>query len=257
MHTGSNMTTDRPLPPLSLNAAFRKHLETKVGFERAIKALRDGEKGEDYQPDENLFIIAPDVSVPDLPLSEVQSFAQRFGWPHERITLYLCRTETDSGALSSYLCQTTLQPWGGSAWSGSAYAAPPPAATPQTAPQPQARTQPQAQAQPQAQTQEGLSEIDKLSVEITKLAALAAGNSKGSLIDRLLRGDLQPEEVWAWIENVQRFAKLGKLLVEQVIGWVVPLVIQTAEKARAEAHAKRAQPQPTAPRSPEAAPPPV
>jgi hypothetical protein len=241
------MTTDRPLPPLSLNAAFRKQLETKVGYERAIKALRDGEKGEDYQPDENLFIIPPDVSAPELPLSEVQGFAQRFGWPHERITLYLCRTETDSGALSSYLCQTTLQPWGGASWSAPAHAAPPPAAPPQAAQQ--------AQAQPQPQ--EGLSEIDKLSVEITKLAALAAGNTKGSLVDRLLRGDLQPEEVWAWIENMQRFAKLGKLIVEQVIGWVVPLVIQTAEKARADAQAKRQPTQTAAPRSPEAAPPPA
>lgn len=236
---------ERPLPALSLNAPFKKQLETKVGFERIIKALRDGESGEDYQPPENLFRIPPDVSVPELPLSEVQVFAQRFGWPYERITLYLCRAEVESGGFSSYLCQTTLQPWGGGAWPAPAHAAPSPAAIPQAAPQ----------AQPQPQ--EGLSEIDKLSVEITKLAALAAGGSKGSLMDRLLRGDLQPEEVWTWIENVQRFAKVGKLIVEQVIGWVVPLVIQTAEKARAEAQAKRAQPQPAAPRSPEAAPPPA
>ncbi len=239
--------TDRPLPPLSLNTAFRKHLETKVSHERAIKALRDGEKGEDYQPPENLFIIPPEVSAPELPLSELQAFAQRFGWPHERITLYLCNPEPDSSALSSYICQTTLQPWGGAG-----------SAAPWSPPAPPAPTPAPTQQAKQPQPQDGLSEMDKLSLEINRLAAIAAGNNKGSLIDRLLSGELQPEEIWAWIENARRFAKVGKLIVEQVVAWVVPLVIQTAERARADAQAKRqpaAQPQPAAPRSPEAAPP--
>jgi hypothetical protein len=237
---------DQPQPALTLNAQFKAHLARKEPFERVIKVLREGESGEDYQPRESMLIIPPEVSTPDFPMDEITAHAMRFGWPNERVTLYLAKAEEEPGAMSTFLSQATLQPHR----TVQTYA-PRPTYAPQVAPAPQAPAQ--APANP-ADPLAGLSETQRLSLEINKLAAMAAGRRRASVLDRILSGELQPDEVMVWMGNIQRFANFGKLLLEQFVKWLVPMVVKTYEQARADA-AKTATKAP--PRAPEAAPPPA
>jgi hypothetical protein len=223
---------------MALNNEFKRHWNTREPFVRVVKALLNGENGEDFQPQENLLFIPPDGV---LPMEELQLHAQRFGWPENDVTLLLAHAELPVGAGSSYITQSTLRRRGGAPM------------TPRPAPAPQAPAQ--APSNP-ADSLAGLSDVQQLKLEVTKLAAMASGGRRASVLDRILSGELQPDEVMIWMGNIQKFANFGKVFIEHFVKWIVPLVIRTAENARADA-AKNNSPKNNAPRSPEAAPPPT
>ena len=254
-----------PLPALTLNASFRAQLARKEPFVRVVKVIRNGEMGDDYQPPENLLLIPAEVGTPEFPLDELVLHAQRFGWPDEQVTLWLGRVEAEEGAMTAFLSQTTLQARRGHY--GAGHVAPQqhhPAPQPYQPlygqpPQPQAHQQ---QPQPPAANPDplaGLSEVQRLTMEVTKLAAMAAGGGKrASVLDRLLSGEIGPDEAMGWLIKVQRLLPAIKSLITVGIKWVVPLVRETWEESKTKAEQDRAKTtkKPDAARSPEAAPPP-
>lgn len=256
---------DEILPPLVLSSHFKSELSRIVPYPRVIKALYEGQNGEDPQAEENHLHIPTEVAIPAFPMEEIIQFAVRRGWPHQTITLYLARAEMEMGARSGFLSQCTIYPPRG--MRQPSYYQPPNAyQTPQHPYQPPPhgapQTPPQAGTAPPAGNPDplaGLSEMQRLTMEVTKLAAMAAGGGKrASVLDRFLSGEIGPDEAMGWLIKAQRLLPAVKNLITVGIKWVVPLVRETWEesKTKAEQDKAKATKKPDAARSPEAAPPP-